>query len=91
MNTVSYYLSNVRSPQIRSIIAKYRLDVNNTYMITNSEVSDVKILPATYVDFIIVRQSVKHILLECSFRNLERKREVFCENYKKYLQVTLSS
>ncbi len=27
---------------------------------------------------------VKHILLECSFRNVERKREVFFENYKKY-------
>ncbi len=34
--------------------------------------------------FYNVRQSVKHILLECSFRNLERKREVFFENYKKY-------
>ncbi len=34
--------------------------------------------------FCNVRQSVKHILLECSFRNLERKREVFFENYKKY-------
>ncbi len=33
--------------------------------------------------FCNVRQSVKHILLECSFRNLERKREVFFLNYKK--------
>ncbi len=27
---MGHYLSNVKSPQIRSIIAKYRLDVNNT-------------------------------------------------------------
>ncbi len=47
-------------------------------MITNTEVSNVKILPATYVE------SVKHIQLECSFRNLERKRELFFEKYKKY-------
>ncbi len=34
--------------------------------------------------FCNVRQSVKHILLECSFRNLERKREVLFKNYNKY-------
>ncbi len=27
---MSHYLTNVKSPQMRSIIAKYRLDVNNT-------------------------------------------------------------
>ncbi len=50
---MSHYLSNVKSPQIRSrsIIAKYRLDVKRTHFMANTEVSDVKILPATYVDF----------------------------------------
>ncbi len=46
----SHYLLNVKSPQITSIIAKYRLNVN---LIANTEVSDVKILPATYVDFVM--------------------------------------
>ncbi len=43
---MSHYLSNVTSPQIRSIIAKYRLDVNNTH---DSKYSSFryKILPAT--------------------------------------------
>ncbi len=43
-----------------------------------------KQLTSNLCRFCNVRQSVKLILLECSFRNLERKREVFFENYKKY-------
>ncbi len=42
---MSHYLSNVKSPQIRSIIAKYRLDVNNTLLkdaISRSDVIDGK-------------------------------------------------
>ncbi len=53
-------------------------------LIANTEVSDVKNITRNLCRFCNVRQSVKHILLECSFRNLERKREVFFENYKKY-------
>ncbi len=54
------------------------------YMIAHKEVSDVKILSANSCRFCNVRQSVRHILLECSFRNLERMREVFIANYKKH-------
>ncbi len=80
---MSYYLLNVRSPQIRSIIAKYRLDLNNTL---NSKYRRFrcKHIISNSCRFCNVRQSVKHILLECSFRILKRKREVFFENYKCY-------
>ncbi len=75
---------NVKSPQIRrGIIAKYRLDENNT-LDSKCRSFRCKNITSYYCRFCNVRQSVKHILLECSFRNLERKREVFFENYKKY-------
>ncbi len=86
---MNHYLSNVKSPQIRSIIVKYRLDVNNTldskyrsFRCTN--------IASNLCRFCNVRQSVKHILLECSFRNLERKREIFLKMLNG-MQVTLSS
>ncbi len=79
---LSHYLSNIKSPQIRSIIAKYRLDVNNKL---NSKCRSFrcKNIPNNLCRFYNVRQHVKHVKLECSFRNLERKREVFFDNYKK--------
>ncbi len=84
VHNMSHDLSNVKSPQIRSIIAKYRLDhVNNTFD-SKYRSFRCKNITSNLCRFCIVRQSVKHILLECSFRNLERKREVFFENYKKY-------
>ncbi len=79
---MSHYLLNVKSPQIRGIIAKYRLDVNNT-LDSKYRSFRCKNISSNLCRFCNVRQSVKHILLECSFRNLEIKREVFFENYKK--------
>ncbi len=79
---ISQYLWNVKSPQIRSIIAKYRLDVNNT-LDSKYRSFRCKNINSNLCRFCNVRQSVKHIQLECSFRNLERKREEFSENYKK--------
>ncbi len=66
-----------------SIIAKYRLDVNNT-LDSKYRSFRCKTIASNLYRFCNVRQSVKHILFECSFRNLEKKREVFFENYKKY-------
>ncbi len=86
---MSHYLSNVKSFQIRSIIAKYRLDVNNT-LDSKYRSFRCKNITSNLCRFCKVRQSVKLILLECCFRNLERKREVFFENYKS-MQVSLSS
>ncbi len=80
---MSHYLSNVKSPQLRSIIAKYRLDVNNT-LDSKYRSFRWKNITSNLCRFCNVRQSVKHILLECSFINLERKREAFFENYKMY-------
>ncbi len=80
---MSHYLSNVKSPQIRSVIAKYRLDVNNT-LDSKYRSFRCKNITSNLCRFCNVRQSVKHILLKCSFRNLDRKREVLFENYKKY-------
>ncbi len=58
--------------QIRSIIdSKYR-----SFKCKN--------IASNLCRFCNIRQSVKQILLECSFRNLDRKGEVFFENYKKY-------
>ncbi len=71
---MSHYLSNVKSPQIRSIIAKYRLDVTNT-LESKYRSFRCKNITSNLCRFCNIRQSVKHILLECSFRNLERKRE----------------
>ncbi len=81
--TIYHYLSNVKSLKtfVRNIIAKYRLDVNNT---VNSKYRSFrcKNIASNLCRLCNVRQSVKHIcvLLECSFRNLERKRYVFLEN-----------
>ncbi len=72
---MSHYLSNVKSPQIKSNFAKYRLDVNNTDSKYRS--FRCKNITSNLCSFCNVRQNVKNIMLECSFKNIERKRSVF--------------
>ncbi len=79
LHSMNHYLSNVKSLQIRSSIAKYRLDMNNT-LESKYRSFRCKTISSNLCRFCNVRQSVKHILLEFSFRNLERKREVLFWN-----------
>ncbi len=57
--------------------------MNNTYVRKYRSVR-CKTIASNLCRFYNVKQSVRHIFLECCFRNLEMKREVFLENYKKY-------
>ncbi len=80
---MSHYLSNVKSPQIRSIIAKYRLYVNNT-LDSKYRSFRYKNTTSNLCRFCNVRQSVKHI-------QKSRKEEGYFLKTIKSIQVTLSS
>jgi len=79
------YLDKIKSPSVRSVFTKFRLDINNTQDCKNRSFRYKHIASNLCINC-NEAQDVYHILFKCKINVIDKNRKIFYERYSKYVK-----